>query len=611
MCGITGIFSINHPINLKQYYQAHLKIRHRGPDDEGFIIVQDKVVQSRGDDTIKFYQNLPHIKEFPVSKCVLGHRRLSIIDLTEQGHQPFGSEDGRFWIVFNGEIYNFIELKDELKDLGHKFHSHSDTEVFLKSWIEWKESAFNKFNGMWAAAILDLKEDKIILTRDRFGIKPLFYRSNSGIIEFSSEQKFLLSLNTSRYKLNSNCVNAYLKYCRIADSPETYWQEIFELEPGCFLEFSIHGLKKQRYWNYQPRSMRYSDTEALEKFSFLFGESLKFRMRSDVEVGSLLSGGLDSNLIMYSLRDLGFFNSGNYQSFSAVFEEQEFSEEKYIQESIKPLSIKAHFIKPTPRQFLEDFDVLLYHMEEPFRSLSIYSQFCLYRYIRENTNVKVVLNGQGADECFGGYNYHYPIFFGELMSRLQLTRLFHEWLLYGKLRKTFFNLGFYKNVLRNAYAALKSRNHLNTMLFHELTVSPLREYLRYDDRNSMAFGIEARVPFLDFRMVEFAFSIEPLYKIRNYENKWIERQFAKKSLPKIIWDRKDKMGFTSPQEVWQKNQLKPHLDCAFKDIRKNGIVGLDGSKPHDLYMKYSGGNEFLWDEIWRYFCLKKWEEKYF
>lgn len=607
MCGITGFFSPEKEIETSKYYGSHLLVKHRGPDDEGFIVLDKGILeQHKGDDTITYFENLRNINSVKSSKLILGHRRLSIIDLSHQGHQPFTDKSKRYYIVYNGEIFNYLELKDELKKYGYTFCTNSDTEVVLTAYIQWGDKAFNKFNGMWAIAIYDAKEGSIILSRDRFGVKPLFYSMVDGVLYFASEMKFLISFVPHKFSVNHGSVNAYIKRSLVSYSRETFWNEIHELEPAHFLTFRNKKVNISCYWDYEPRVEYYSEDDAIEKFSLIFNDSLKLRMRSDVEVGTLLSGGLDSTTIVCALHNLGLIKNGSFKSFSAVFEDERFSERRFIDETIKSVNIKPYSIYPKAEDLSKYINKLLYYAEEPFRSLSMYSQFMIYEKIKADTDVKVVLNGQGADELFGGYTNHYYSLFAHLLRRLKVKKMLREMNLFH-LNKGVLYRNITKQTLKQFLQSLFQYNYFNNVTFLELKRSALREYLKYDDRTSMAYGIEARTPFLDYRLVEFAFSLDVGFKIDNFVNKRIERQYAKNFVPEAIINRTDKMGFVSPQEVWQKNELREQLVECFNEIRQGYLSDIlnvrDLSRRYNLYKE---GRFNDWAYIWRIYCFYKW-----
>ncbi len=621
MCGISGFFSYKNRVDTKKYYEAHLKITHRGPDDEGFVYKNqnNQIEHLRGNDTIKEFQNKEYIAKKLPSSLILGHRRLSIIDLTYHGHQPFVFDN--LYLVYNGEIYNYLELKEELQKLGYVFETETDTEVFLKAYHCWREEAFNKFNGMWAAAIYDNSKDEILLTRDRFGIKPLYYSIVEDNLIFGSEIKFVASF-FDELNVNENMAYNYLRYNYINYNSETMFKDIYQLEPAHYLKYTKDGIKQFKYWELKEKNK--TSPKQIENDLY---NSIALRMRADVEVGSLLSGGIDSSTLLGIIDFKKLTN--NFQTFSAVFKEEEFSEKKFIDKfKTKNIELKKHFIYPNPKKLIEEIDELLYTQEEPFRSLAIYSQYDIYRYIKEETGVKVLLNGQGADEIFTGYTEYYYVFMLELLRELKIKKFINEFKAFAKNRNlSYINLfkqlfinflsnfisksdkyGIFTKEFKAAKKKKRFKNLLKNALYNSLTFSALREYLRYEDRNSMRFSLESRLPFLDFNLVEDAFALEDKYKISNGVSKVILREIAKDKIPKEILDRKDKMGFVSPQELWQKTLLKDELDKIFENIKTDGLFDfLNKERLYDIYQNYQKNSFKDWAFIWRVYCLYKWK----
>lgn len=609
MCGIAGYMSKNKAINGAEYYWAHNTMAHRGPDDEGFLTLDKKLKVYAGRRSVGQYRRLPDICAVEKINAVISHVRLSILDLSDAGHQPFVDYDEQVAVVFNGEIYNYKELREELKKKGYIFKSNCDTEVVLNSYLCWGKSCFNKFNGMWAIAIVDKINRKLILSRDRFGIKPLFYYEQDGQLIFSSEIKVIKALKNSLH-INTKSVERYLKYNYICDGMATIFSEIKEVEPASWLEYDDSGrCNKERYWMYRPKSVHKSENEVLEEFSTLFESSVKLRMRSDVCVGSLLSGGLDSNTIVGALGKNGLLDS-TYRAFSSVYDEIKYSEKEYIELTQKKWNINVEYLNMTAEDIAKDIDSVLYYSEMPLRSASVVLQYKLYEEIRNNSNTRVVLNGQGADELFGGYTNNYYTRFTELLCNLKLKQLKKEWKQFRYSRNAngrdlLYALIGHKNSVR-----FLDKDLFNKFTFNQITSTPLREYLMYDDRQSMAFGIEARAPFLDYRLVEFAFSLESSYKVNEIYNKDIVRRYAKNIVADDIINRKDKMGFTSPQEEWQRSQWRTLFDEEFKHIKMNGLLDLNTDKFYSDYVSYKDGKNDDWAYIWRVYCLSRWERSF-
>ncbi len=613
MCGITGFFSYKNKCETKKYYEAHKKIAHRGPDDEGFIYKNDdkSIEHLSGDDTIDELKNRELIYNKQSSSMILGHRRLSIIDLSFHGHQPFFYDN--LYLTYNGEIYNYIELREELKELGYIFETDGDTEVFLKAYHCWGVESFNKFNGMWAAAIYDGKNDDILLTRDRFGIKPLYYSIVDDNLIFGSEIKFVSSFFKEKY-INKKLVFSYLRYCNLEHTNETFIRDIYSLEEGSCFKYNNKESSIKKYYSLLHRT-NIDIEESLNN-------SLKLRMRSDVEVGALLSGGIDSSILVCKLnRDFGI---KIFQTFTADFEEKEFSERSYVEDVLKQTKFKGHFINIKAEDILNNMENLLYIQETPVRSMSVFLQYKIFEYIKNETNVKVTLSGQGADEIFSGYTndyYYYLIsillsgkmglFCKEFniirkklkLSSINLTKKITQIYLHDNFSKKDKYKIFIENIEVDKYKK-KYKNYFKDKLYKGLNFSALKEYLRDEDKNSMYFSIESRLPYLDYNVVEEAFSLDDSEYIKCGETKYKLKEIARKLVPISIVSRKDKMGFISPQEVWQKKELKDEFDNVFEDIKKNGLFDfLDTDEIYKLYKNYQNGLFDDWALIWRFYSL--------
>jgi asparagine synthase (glutamine-hydrolysing) len=604
MCGITGLYSPNKPINTSQYYPAHMLLRHRGPDDEGFSYLneKDEVLFAKGNDTIDFFQNLPHIQTIERTKLIFGQRRLAIIDLSKDGHQPFSFEE--LSMVFNGELFNYKDLRAELEGFGYTFRTASDTEVVIKAFHHWRNEAFHRFNGFWAIAIYDNKTKALTISRDRFGIKPLFYHFDKGVLYFASEMKYILTIARIGWEVNQKAVQAYLQENKSSYSENTFWIDIKELEPGHTMTLRDNDLKIERYWNFKPGLKYRTEEGAFEEFTYLFEDSVQLRMQSDVEVGSLLSGGLDSTTLVCTLQKLGFIDTNNFKSFSGIHDEAAFTETSYILDTVKKTGLKAAYIPTHPKRLAEDLPTLNLHIEDPFRSLAVYTQFLIYKHIRQTSDVTVVINGQGADELFGGYNEQYRVLLAEYLSKFKLGKFWKEAQFLRNHRKPT-----YERIYRLAFAKLVAKafstpNYFNQDGYQQIMVSPLREYFKYDDRNSMTFGIEARAPFMDYRLVEFGLTLDTKFKIDQSINKKIVRQYAAPIIPDSVRDRKDKMGFTTPQELWQRDVLKDDFDRVMHKISSDKLFQIPDLAT--AYQNYQTKNQGDFYYFWRVYNLYHW-----
>lgn len=625
MCGITGFYSSQGSLNANDYYTAHLTIAHRGPDDEGFFFIDDKKVSgfAAGRDTDVNLGALPNIADQGRLSVVLGHRRLSIIELSVIGHQPM--KLGKKILSYNGEIYNYLELKQELESEGVVFNTSTDTEVFLAAYDFWGELAFKKFNGMWAAAIYDEALDEVVLVRDRFGIKPLYYLSDNAGVYFSSEMKFFKKLGLLR-NVNEQAIYQYLRFSEVDFSDKNFFDNVYQIKPGSYVTINQSGIKERFFWDENDfLNHEVNKKSAIEVLS----DSIKLRLRADVPVGSLLSGGIDSSLIVGCIRDSQELQE--VESYSAVFEEDEYSEKKYIEKNSEFLNFKPNYIFPHAEDLIDSIETLVYVQEMPFRSLSVLSQFLIYQEVSKQQKVKVLLNGQGADEIFTGYTEHYSFYFMSLLLKRKIRLLWKEFKAYCRNKNLkyhvaltlvlknliakkkyksdkyhFFNKPFDRNVEKLNFKGLSP---LKQRLYRNLTFSALPEYLRYEDRNSMFFSLESRLPFLDYRLVKFAFNINDIELIKDGMTKVPLREACLGRVDESIINRKDKTGFISPQETWQKTILLKEFDSVFDEIEKYGLFPfINTGSVVSFYKEYKNNLHNDWALVWRIYCLFKWKK---
>jgi len=553
VCGIAGIYRYNRidqpDIDLVNNLNDIQK--HRGPDDEGLFIS---------------------------SSCVLGHRRLAIIDLSKDGHQPFVSDDGRFQLVYNGEIYNYIELREELKNLGWQFRTKTDTEVLLKAYQQFGVGCLPKFNGMFSFVIYDTMNKSLFLARDRVGVKPLYYTIIDSGIYFTSEIKALCQVPALKLSLNYQSLFDYIVFNRTDVFDETFYNEIKRIPNGYYASYSKNGLELCQWW--KPESFIYNSLEDDEKqientIHEILISAVQLRMRSDVPVGSCLSGGLDSSILIGILFDQFQIDEG-YPTFTASFPNHSLDETRYIDVLNKIYPFKNIRTYPSATSAYDKLKDFVYTNDEPTTNHSFFSQYEVMRLAKDN-GVTVLIDGQGGDESFAGYQY------------------FHGFNMYGMLKgKKVFQLGseFLKSFLRgqdkSAYQTfifqilpdslrkkilLKTVPYLNQDFFYnyiessrifkeffdvdDLNQSLVRHFqyklehlLRMEDRNSMAFSLEARVPYLDYRLIEYLLSIPGNFKIRNGETKCLQKHSLGQYTAREILERTDKIGFGTPGEEW-------------------------------------------------------------
>ena len=576
MCGIAGI--ISNTASDTHWVKARLQhmtdaIAHRGPDGEGFWINE-------------------------TGQVALGHRRLKIIDLSNDAAQPMhysGMESydelPRYSITYNGEIYNYPELKNELELKGYQFKNHSDTEVMLAAYDCWKSECLLHFDGMFALAIWDQQTQQLFCARDRFGEKPFYFFYDDKQFVFASEMKALWAAGIPKKVCNGPLLNYITTgLLQNASRPdETFFENIFSLLPGhsSILNINTWQFEERKYWDLDKETIdtNISETEAIEKFSFLLQQSVSRRLRSDVKVGTSLSGGLDSSSIAALLHPLVAHQSP-LTSFSAVFPGFEKDESKFIKEVTTQFGFENFQVTPTAEQLCDDFDKLLFHQEEPFQSLSIYAQYKVYELAKQH-GTTVILDGQGADETMAGYHKYYHWYWQELLAngRLSLVKkelaaaralgVKDDWNWKNKLAafmpgKTAKALQQKAKALQTGYPFIHPEflaeslglssiikpevRKLNDILYHDTCQGGLQQLLRYADRNSMAHGREVRLPFLNHELVQFVFSLPSHFKIKDGWTKWILRKTMNDILPQSIAWRKDKTGYEPPQQQWMQHK---------------------------------------------------------
>lgn len=654
MCGILGIYSSKgiQPY-LSEVQSANDLVTHRGPDGAGFALFNTKAD----------YGNNVVWSSFLVENCavvdhpdmVLAHRRLAIIDLSPAGLQPMGTSDRSLWITYNGEIYNYLELRNELESLGHAFSTHTDTEVILYSYQQWGDDCIHRFNGMWAFAILDLVQKRLFCSRDRFGVKPFHYYYDGQHLAFASEIKQLLMFPFVPKHINDRIVYEYLSFQAIEHSVETFFTGIYNLLPGHNLiyEYQTHTLHSCRY--YDPKIVinnTISLEESAEEVARLLKDSVRLRLRSDVKVGTCLSGGLDSSsivCIMNSLlREQGLDDTQH--TFSSHFEEKEANEIEYMETVIQATQVTPHFTYPTPDGLLQELERLVWHQEEPFGSTSIYAQWSVFKLAREN-GVTVMLDGQGADELLAGY-LPYPayIYLKELVLKrkflacveearrfripfvqILLPVVLHEFVialrrhprLYEYIKrfrpqrnriqgnKYWLPTALYNRYEEQSYftanqqkCMFEEKNEcLNNYLFQLTFCNNLQALLKYEDRNSMAFSTEGRVPFLDYRLVEFLFSLPSNFKLHNGFSKFVFRQGMGGILPEKIRWRTTKLGFSTPERLWQKTSLRPLIELALDDPILEPYIHRERAREYLDKVQQSQQSDFT---PWRWLNLALW-----
>jgi asparagine synthase (glutamine-hydrolysing) len=606
MCGIFGIWHTDgRQVDLHALRRAVTSVRHRGPDDEGYLLVDTRSGRTllAGGENTRPELGLPPVEHFAGVigerfDFALGFRRLSILDLSAAGHQPMCSNDGRHWLVFNGEVYNYIELRHELESAGHTFTTGTDSEVILAAYRRWGPECLSRFNGMWALAIWDGEDRRLFLARDRFGVKPLYtVTSQPGTFAFSSEIKALVTSGVVPFRPRPDAVAGYVAEGRAPSHRrgETFFDGVQELPGGHYALVDHDGRRAKRYWWLPVDAAEEAPHErAVPEYRRLFTDSVRLRLRADVPVGTCLSGGLDSSSIVavaghlmqtehaVSLERLG----EHQQTFSAVYhDEGRWNEREYIDRVLEHTGAAGNFVYPTFDRMVNDLDLLIWHQDEPFQSTSIFAQWCVMSLARE-LGVTVLLDGQGADEVLAGYGPYnvwlgHLIMAGKLMQAVREAREVREVAgtstlpllaralapqlpspVLRRIRGARVSSAVSRSGLQSELAGLyesrqsasgeayEDMRDLNEHLARLLLEDSLPNLLRYEDRNSMAFSIEARVPYLDYRLVEYVFKMAPHLRIHEGWTKWLHRAaFVDMLPPEVVW-RRDKVGFETPEQLW-------------------------------------------------------------
>ena len=429
MCGITGIIlkqKVNFNLNQKIVAMTDA-LSHRGPDGEGFILADDQTITPHFN-ALKQNYNRADINYIPKTSVqhsdlnsflAFGHRRLSIIDLSDTGHQPMCNANGKTWITFNGEIYNYLEIKADLKKNGHSFISESDTEVVLAAYKEWGFNCVERFNGMWSFCIYDSEKQLCFASRDRLGVKPFYYINDNNLLAFASEQKAFIKAELIAAKINNDALHNYLINGLLETSSTNFFEGINELMPGNNLVFNLktQELKITTYYNLTEHitltNDRLSEKELIDKIAHTFENSVKLRLRSDVEVGTCLSGGIDSSALAVTISEI---TKQPLYCFTSIFKNQSINEEHFADSVANKIKAKHFKVEPTLEGFLEEIGSLIYSQDVPIWDTSTYAQYKVMELAKKN-NIKVVLDGQGADELFGGYHHHFLAKWNNLFSQ--------------------------------------------------------------------------------------------------------------------------------------------------------------------------------------------------
>jgi len=615
--------------------------RHRGPDGEGFALLSLDPCGSTS-----FSRNAPP-PAVPQPVGGFAFRRLAILDLTDAAAQPMSNEDGSVWLVFNGEVYNYIELRAELEARGCRFRSTGDTEVVLRAYETWGMDCFSRFNGMWGIGLWDARQGALILCRDRFGVKPLHYHFDGTRLVFASEIKAVLEAPWARREPDDTAIADYLVHRRVNCSEHTFFRGIWSLPAGHFLRLEPGSASAQprvaKWWEIRDHLEQPPGDEGacIERFRELFRDAVRVRLRSDVPIGTALSGGLDSSSVVCTARPL--LRRGNQKAFSACYEGFELDEKRYIDLVVEHTGVESHITRPTAESLLSDLHRFVWHQEEPVRTTSMYAQFKVFELARRQST-PVTLDGQGADETLAGYPYFFPVHLAGLLASGRLGAWWHEAAAYARNHRrsrlhawlsSLAGFASHRRMIRLAgrfsheddsswvsprlrrvaadIAADRQpvlRGRLNERLYEVFAWDGLPALLRYEDRNAMAHAVESRLPFMDWRLVVFLFSLPAPFKIRDGTTKWILRHAMAGTVPPAILARHDKIGFATPEKAW----IRSGSTGPIADLIERAIASDPGWwEPHRLsrlWKRFREGQAASVGSLWRVANLVLWHERF-
>jgi asparagine synthase (glutamine-hydrolysing) len=647
MCGIAGIMQVNgRPLDGGLLEAMTGSLAHRGPDGEGYVLLspdgREKPLAVIG----KLSESVG-VRAGRSASVGLGHRRLAVVDLTPLAHQPMGSEDGLVWITYNGEVYNAPELRRELSGLGHRFRSSSDTEVVLESYRRWGRACLARLNGMFAFALWDGRERLLFCARDRFGIKPFYYRLDRERFLFASEIKALLQDAAFRRLPNDGRVYDYLAASRQDHTTETFFQDLHQLAPGEWLAVADAGggrpaVERGRWWSLPEGATSLTLEEAVAGTRERVEDAVRLALRADVPIGSCLSGGLDSSTIVCLMSRL-LDGGGRVRTVSSCHDDRRFDERPYIRAVLAHTGASNDAVFPDAAQLFDDLPRILWHQEEPFGGTSILAQWAVMQ-AAGRAGVKVLLDGQGADELLCGYPGYLGSRVADLLRAGRVLSAASEWTAWRRrhggwpptavagvvrgllpagpvrwLRSRILGDSAWLNrqFVRTCRAADCARNGaspdrdgvLAAHLARSLT-EDLPALLHYEDRNSMAFSVEARVPFLDHRLVEWLVRLPAEFKLRHGQTKVVLREAMTGILPESVRTRTDKMGFVTPEDRWLRRDLKTQIEGLLASDRFRSRPYWQADAIREQYRRYCEGRAAIRPAVWRWVNLEEWLRRF-
>ena len=610
MCGLVALINGGGSVSVATLSTMCAVMAHRGPDGEGFALFDAERAHPLVGPTAPQGGGVA-FPTVPAVRVGLGHRRLSIVDTSSAGHQPMADAEGRYWISYNGEIYNHVELRGELEGLGHRFTSHSDTEVLLAAWRQWGEACLARLNGMFAFVLYDRDEDRIIAVRDRFGVKPLYWwRAPDGTLALASEIKAFTVMPGWRAQLDGQMAYDFLVWGLSDHCAHTLFAGVHQVPPGAWFETKVGAFEapRMKQW-FRPAADPHPPAtfeEAARGFKEKFMMAVKLRLRADVPVGTALSGGLDSSSIVCAVHDLWDGAGGERNAFSARARDAAFDEGPYMDAVVQQTGVVHHTTWPDADGFLKELNDMIWHHDEPFGSASIYAEWKVFSKVAE-TAVKVTLDGHGADETLAGYTAFVGPRLADMARHLHMRELVGEWQaqrrvhnrsplwmlammvddlapnwLRALLRRVggrthphpaWLDVGILKAQTTDPFASLGERgNGVLGLSLAQLTATSLPMQLKWADRDSMAHSIESREPFLDPQLVSYILGLPDAFKLDLGVTKRVLRAGLSGLLPDVVTNRHDKMGFVTPESLW----VTRDRPAAFRDAAGRAVAASKG-----------------------------------
>lgn len=636
MCGIAGFYQFwGDPVTPSVLERMVRSLAHRGPDDFGHVTF-DKVGRPVSWKT--------EAAPLSLGRVAMGNHRLKIIDLSPSGHQPMSTPDGALSLVYNGEIYNYLELRAELVKKGCVFRSQSDSEVILHAYAIWGVDCFRRFNGMWAMALFDSRDGTMVLSRDRWGVKPLYVFRDGGLLAFGSEVKALLCHPAIPRRPNGQTIYNYVaRHYRLVDGGSgSFFDKIEHFPSSSYWIVRPDGrIHTERFWALDPTHVEktVSDAEAVERFKNLFTDAVQIRLRSDVPVACMLSGGLDSSSVTCVAAGL---SNSPVTTFSARYVERDFDEGLYIEPTVRHIAASSHSIYPRAVELLETLDTMLSFHDEPVCTVTWFAHWLVLKEVA-GMGFPVLLNGHGGDELFAGYWGHYLYHFADLEKSdpTAFRAEYEKWMEnhkrdpkeYARFKSQLGALERGELLAADQYAnyahvvaepfrerhatplnrpdPFAERGYLASCLYRDIAYEAIPPALRPEDRNSMAFSIETRSPFLDYRLAEFAFALPGHCKIRNGLGKWILREGMKGILPEPVRMRFDKQGFNAPTIHWFRGRSGEAVRSVLSSssLARRGI--LDQAAVLRCFDEHQTGKANHYMAIWQWLNLELWMRKFF